>query len=120
MKKLGLLKIGVGENGDQMLGKVYVHKSYRLYEKCKLVWLNGKLLCRSQVATGKPLYVLDPVTLEETKEQVTVEKGQLITMEWKDDKENNRFMGVSPLFTDSNYLYCISYKKQQKGNILLF
>jgi hypothetical protein len=52
VKKLGLFKIGVGENGDQMLGKVYAHKSYRLYEKCKLVCLNGKLLCRSQVATS--------------------------------------------------------------------
>ncbi len=30
-----------------MLGKVYMHKSYRLYEKCKLVYINGKLLCRS-------------------------------------------------------------------------
>jgi hypothetical protein len=51
-----------------MLGKVYAHKSYRLYEKCKLVCMNGKLLCRSQAATGKPLFVIDPVTLEETKE----------------------------------------------------
>jgi len=47
VKKLGLFKIGVGETGDQMLGKVYVHKSYRLHEKCKLVCLNGKLLVRS-------------------------------------------------------------------------
>ena len=115
IKKLGIFKIGVGENGDQMLGKVYVHKSYRLQEKCKLVYINGKLLCRSQVATGKPLYVLDPVTLEETKEQVILEKGQITTLEWKDDKENNRFMGVTPLFTDSNYLYALSYKKPEKG-----
>jgi hypothetical protein len=68
IKKLGLFKIGVGETGDQMLGKVYVHKSYRLNEKCKLVCLNGKLLVRSQVATSKALYVLDPATLEETKD----------------------------------------------------
>lgn len=47
IKKLGLFKIGVGENGDQMLGKVYAHKSYRLNEKCKLVFFNGKLICRS-------------------------------------------------------------------------
>jgi len=115
IKKLGLFKIGVGENGDQMLGKIYAHKSYRLYEKCKLVCINGKLLCRSQVATGKALYVIDPATLEETKDQVVLEKGQIITLEWKDDKENNRFMGVTPLFTDSNHLYTISYKKPEKG-----
>ena len=34
---------------------------------------------------------------------------------WKDDKENNRFMGISPLFTDSNYLYALSYRKPEKG-----
>jgi hypothetical protein len=39
----------------------------------------------------------------------------MITLEWKEDKENNRYMGVSPLFTDSNYLYSISYKKPEKG-----
>jgi hypothetical protein len=102
-----------------MLGKVYAHKSYRVHEKCKLVYMGGKLLCRSQVATTKPMFVIDPVTLEETKETVTVEKGQLATLEWKDDKENNRFMGVTPLFTDSNYLYVMSYKKPEKGNVSL-
>ena len=29
-KKFGLFKIGTGEKGDNMLGKVYAHKSYRL------------------------------------------------------------------------------------------
>lgn len=119
VKKLGLFKIGLGEQGDQMLGKVYAHKSYRLYEKCKLVYMNGRLFCRSQVETKKPLVVIDPVTLEETKEVVTVEKGQLTTIEWKDDKENNRYMGVTPLFTDSNYLYVVSYKKPEKGKLVL-
>jgi hypothetical protein len=38
-----------------------------------------------------------------------------MTLDWKDDKENNRFMMVSPLFTDSNYLYTISCKKPEKG-----
>ena len=98
-----------------MLAKVYAHKSYRLYEKCKLVFIHGKLLCRSQVATGKALYVIDPITLEETKEAVVLEKGQPITLEWKDDKEGNRYMGVTPLFTDSNFLYALSYKKPEKG-----
>jgi hypothetical protein len=27
-------------------------------------------------------------------------------------------MGVTPLFTDSNYLYVLSHKKPEKGNIL--
>ncbi len=61
------------------------------------------------------MYIIDPVTLEEVKEQVVLEKGVLATLEWKDDKENNRFMGVTPLFTDSNYLYTLSYKRQNKG-----
>lgn len=64
------------------------------------------------------MIILDPSTLDETKETVHFEKGQSITLEWKDDKENNRFMGVTPLFTDSNYIYVISYKKPEKGKIL--
>lgn len=68
LKNYGLLKIGCGENGDQMLGKVYMHKSYRIAEKCKLVYMNGMLICRSQTATSKALYLIDPVTLEETKD----------------------------------------------------
>ena len=98
-----------------MIGKVYAHKNYRLYEKCKLLYFNGKLYCRSQTATTKALYVLDPVTLDETKEQVIIDKTNPITMEWRDDKENNRYMGVTPLFTDSNYIYAVSSKKPEKG-----
>lgn len=64
------------------------------------------------------MIVIDPVTLDETTQQITSEKGQLITLEWKDDKENNRYMGVTPLFTDSNYLYVISGKKPEKGKLL--
>jgi hypothetical protein len=67
IKNLGLFKIGLGENGDQMLGKVYMHKSYRLNEKCKLVYMNGQLFCRSSQETKKQLIIIDPVTLEESK-----------------------------------------------------
>ena len=77
------------------------------------------LLCRTQEDTKKGIIVLDPDTLEEVKNQLTSEKGQLITLDWKDDKENNRYMMVSPLFTDSNYLYVISCKKPEKGNLEL-
>lgn len=102
-----------------MLGKVYMHKSYRLNEKCKLISINGLLLCRSSNEIKKQLLILDPVTLEESKQTITSEKGQLINLEWKDDKENNRYMGVTPLFTDSNYLYVISGKKPEKGKYYL-
>ena len=71
------------------------------------------------MATKIALYVLNPVTLDETKEVIQSEKGNTMNLEWKDDKENNRFMGVTPLFTDSFYLYAISYKKPEKGNIFL-
>lgn len=55
-KTLGLLKIGTGEN-DRMMGKVYAHKSaYRKDEKCKLLYINGRLLVRSKHDTTKPLY----------------------------------------------------------------
>lgn len=46
IKKHGLFKIGTGEN-DQMVGKVYAHKAYRLSERCKLLYFNGKILVRS-------------------------------------------------------------------------
>ena len=114
-KKFGLYKIGTGENGDQMIGKVYAHKNYRINEKCKLLYFNGRLLCRSQTATTKALYVLDPVTLDETKELIINDKTNPFNLEWKDDKENNRFMGITPLFTDSQHIYTLSYKKPEKG-----
>lgn len=116
-KGLGLLKIGTGEN-ESMLGKVYLHKSYyRVEEKCKLLYLNGKLLVRSSKEKKKILIIVDPVTLDETKEVISSEKNSPKTLEWKDDKENNRFMGVTPLFTDSNYLYVVSLKKPEKGKL---
>lgn len=42
-----------------------------------------------------------------------------MTLEWKDDKENNRYMGKTPLFTDSNYIYAISCKKPEKGKHII-
>jgi hypothetical protein len=75
LKGHGLFKIGLGETGDQMLGKVYQHKSYRVHEKVKLVYINGMLLCRTQEETKKAIFLLDPHTLEETKEQPTHQKG---------------------------------------------
>ena len=81
--------------------------------------MNGKLLCRSETATTKALYIIDPVTLDETKEVINIDKSNPFNLEWRDDKENNRFMGVTPLFTDSNYLYAISFKKPEKGKHLI-
>lgn len=76
------------------------------------------LLCRSTTDKKKPLYIINPSTLEESKDVIQYEKGAAVTLEWKDDKENNRFMGKTPLFTDSNYIYAISCKKPEKGNYL--
>lgn len=73
------------------------------------------LLCRSQSVSTKPLFIIDPITLDESKDAVLSDKANSINMEWKDDKENNRFMGVTPLFTDNNYIYTLSYKKPEKG-----
>ncbi len=120
MKKFGLMKIGTGE-GDQMMGKVYIHKdAYRRDERVKLLYLNGKLLLRSAKDHEQPFYVIDPFTLEETKEDFDLEKDQP-TVEWREDKDNNRYMTDSPLFTDSNFIYVVSYKKPEKGklNILI-
>jgi len=64
LKMMGLLKIGTGEN-DSMVGKVYAHKPYRINEKCKLLYFNGMLLCRSQSVSTKPLVIIDPITLDE-------------------------------------------------------
>jgi hypothetical protein len=57
-----------------MMGKVYIHKNYRTQEKCKLVYMNGKLFCRSSQATNKALVVIDPVTLDEIAEPVILDK----------------------------------------------
>jgi len=115
IKGQGLMKIGTGE-ADQMIGKVYAHKeSYRTNEKCKLLYMNGKLLVRSSKEKDRPLFIVDPATLEEKREFFEVEKDDEITPEWRDDKENNRFMSHTPLITDTNYIYVISHKKPEKG-----
>ena len=76
-KTIGLLKIGTGEN-ETMLGKVYLHKSnYRVEEKCKLLFFNGKLLVRSSQEKKKVLIMVDPVTLDESKEVIVSEKNTL-------------------------------------------
>jgi hypothetical protein len=50
------------------LGKFMPTRVTGSMKSASLFAWNGKLLCRSQAATGKPLFVIDPVTLEETKE----------------------------------------------------
>jgi hypothetical protein len=37
--------------------------------------MNGQLYCRSSQETKKQLIIIDPVTLEESKQVVTPEKG---------------------------------------------
>ena len=102
-----------------MIGKVYAHKeSYRKDEKVKLLYMNGVILVRSQKAKERPFYLLDPVTLEEKREFLEIEKDN-INAEWREDKENNRYMTFTPLFTDSNFLYLLSYKKPEKGKLSL-
>jgi hypothetical protein len=46
-----------------------------VHEKVKLVYINGMLLCRTQEETKKAIFLLDPHTLEETKDQPTHQKG---------------------------------------------
>ena len=76
--------------------------------------MNGIIIVRSSTAKDRPFYILDPVTLEEKREFFEIEKDN-INPEWREDKENNRYMTHTPLFTDSNLLYILSYKKPEKG-----
>jgi hypothetical protein len=58
--------------------------------------------------------MIDPETLDEIADQVILDKTTQVTLEWKSDKEANRFMNFTPLFTDSNYLYALSHRRPNR------
>ena len=104
-----------------MLGKVYEHKkNLRTLEKCKLEIFKNKLIMRSKQETQRPLIFMNTETLEEEDYILTFDQDKSKpTFEFKNDKENNRFMQMTPIFTDSNYLYVLSMKKPDRGSFFL-
>ncbi len=58
-----------------MIGQIYQHNnSYRSGEKVSLLSLNNKLYCRAEGIKPKPFVVINPVTLEEEKDEFELEK----------------------------------------------
>jgi len=113
-KELGLLKIGTGQK-NQMLGKVYLHKpDFKSDKHCSLLSFKGKLLVRCEDYKPKPFAIIDPDTLEETKEEVELEKEDQ-SLEWKEDKEKGRTLHTSPLFTDGRYVYVVAQVREPKA-----
>ena len=62
-RDIGLLKIGTGAGGST-LARVYAHnRLFALGEKCKLVFLEGRLLCRSSECRNRAFVEVDRETL---------------------------------------------------------
>jgi hypothetical protein len=105
---LGLIRMGTGASG-QMIGQVYQHKSdFKSGEQVALLYLNGKLYCRSDSIKPKPFVRLNPLTLEEEeKDEIELEKEDK-NLEWKSNEETGRSLNFTPLFSDGNYIYVVS------------
>jgi hypothetical protein len=77
------------------------------------LFLNNKLYCRLESAKPRPFVVLNPITLEETKEEVELDKEDQ-NLEWKENEDTGRSLTYSPLISDGNYIYVIAQKKAPK------
>ena len=54
-----------------------LHKNeYRSGEEVTMALVNGKLLVRSEEMKPKPFVIVNPDTLEESKEEIVLEKGE--------------------------------------------
>ena len=70
------------------------------------MYLNEKLYCRAESLKPKPFVCIDPITLEESKDEVELEKEEL-NLEWKEDENSGRFLTYTPLISDGEYVYVI-------------
>ena len=100
-----------------MMGEVYLHKSdYRSGENVSLMFLNGKLYCRSSEVKPAPFVLLNPVTLEEEKteekEDEVDKEGQ--TLAWAANEDTGRSLEFTPLITDGQLVYVIALQKTPK------
>ena len=100
-----------------MLGKLYQQAKTPRDSSTSMVYLNGKLLLRSE--HFKPFAVFNPQTLEEEKFETAFNKDEL-TLEWKEDAETGRHLTSTPMFTDGTYLYVVSLRHpKRQGKIAL-
>ena len=75
--------------------------------------MNNKLYCRSESLKPKPFVTINPVTLEEEKEEFELEKDDQ-NLEWKENEETGRSLTATPLISDGTYIYVIAQKKAPK------
>jgi hypothetical protein len=99
--------MGTGAAG-QMIGQVYQHKAdYRSAEQVSLLYFNNKLYLRSESLKPKPFVIVNPITLEEEKEEFELEKEDQ-NLEWKENEETGRSLTATPLLSDGTYIYVIA------------
>ena len=104
---IGLLKMSTGSS-EHMMGQIFVNNAkYRNEEKVQLMYLNGKLYCRSEQMKPKPFVIVNVATLEEEKEEIEMEKVDK-NLEWKENEDSGRSLTYTPIITDGNYVYVIA------------
>lgn len=72
-----------------------------------MVFVKGKLYCRSESDKPKPFIAINTQTLEEEKDEFELEKEDK-NLEWKTNEESGRSLTNTPLMTDGEYIYVIS------------
>lgn len=87
-----------------MSGQIFNNvKNFRTNEKISLLYVNGKLLCRSDVIlkSGSPFVVLNANTFEE---ELSADKNQN-KMSYPDKPDIERELIPRSMFTDGTYIY---------------
>lgn len=93
-----------------MVGQVFYHdKDYRKDQRVALLFLNGKILCRSKNINA-PIVTIDPETLEEDP----IEENFKDKMVHPDTPDYERKVLVGSFFTDGNYLYLVSIRNPKQ------
>ena len=134
-RDIGLLKVGTGAGGST-LARVYAHnRLFALGEKCKLVYLAGRLLSRSSECRHRAFVEIDRETLQEVGEESDDEvedeaeeadrrrrkrreaeaaaRGPRSPLAWTPAAEG-RNLRETPLFTDGRFLYVVAVHKEGK------
>lgn len=119
----GLIKMSSGARG-QMAGRLI--EDNKDYEKpdASMMMFDGKLYIRHKELAPAPFVIVDPVTLQEIKQdpeqKYEPKEGDNHSIQWKDqDEETGRALTYTPLITDGQYLYMIARqfltKEQQEA-----
>ena len=85
-----------------------------------MLFFKNRIYVRTVDDKSKPFHVIDPDTLEIDKDFPEPELGKESTCslgKWQEEPDTDgRTLNESPFFTDGNYFYIVSQRKEQLEN----